>query len=154
MPKHKQRSNSEDGPGRQKHEDGQDNHADANRPDNLQDAKTEGDVKGPGEINNNQLDEDQPQSAREKEPSRFREVPSLHLIKKRRGTRQKNKYGCAEMCDPPCKEEQGSGCRQIGWLGIPCAECKVHANMIQRHDDHYQSAQKINRDDSCFCVAL
>jgi len=52
------------------------------------------------------------------------------------------------MCDPAGEKQQGSGGAKICRLGIPGAERKIHADVIERHDDHDHAPQKVNGCDS------
>ncbi len=126
----------------------QSNHADANRPDHLQDAKTVSDVKRPGKVDDDQLDEDKPESTCEQEPGSFSDVFLFHSIQISRCTCQEDEYRRAEMRDPAREEEQGRGRRQIGWLGIPRPQSKIHPDVVQCHEDHHQPAQEIDGLDS------
>jgi hypothetical protein len=47
------------------------------------------------------------------------------------------------MCDPPRREQSGSGRLQIRWAGVK-AEDEI-AGMIKRHQHHDQSTQNIDR---------
>src|SRR5215207_1477362 len=61
------------------------------------------------------------------------------------------------MCDPARKEEQGRGCGKVSWRGVPGSMPKIHAHVIESHEDHHQPAQKVDGCDSsvgrsCFGV--
>src|SRR5690349_20814145 len=100
MTEDEDQTDSEDQAVWQKHQPCQGNHAETDRPDHLQDAKAVGDVKCPGEVDNDQLDEDKPKPAREQEPGCLSFILLLNSIKKCRCARQKDERRCAEVCDP------------------------------------------------------
>ena len=151
MAKHDDESDSKDGGEGQPNGKPEEEHADTDGPECFEEhdmiARIEAEDKG----EDSYVDEDQPESAADEEAAKL--GPGFaQALKIARGACQEYEDGCAEMGDPASEEQSRRGGLQI--QGIAYRIVKVVARMIERHNDHDQSAEQVDRVDAVGAAGL
>ena len=134
---------------RQVHQRGQRHHAHAQRPEHEQDERRAAHVEEKPRANDGELEDDEPETAREQEPGepwpeRSRR-PGWPWAQERAGAGEKHERRRAEVRHPPGHEDGGGRAGQV--LGLKRHRRGVHVvpRVIERHDDHDETAQDVQR---------
>ncbi len=127
-------------------EESQDNHGPAKRPedDKKRDVKIEIELHGQA-AEDDRVEKDEPKAAREEEAREF----ACGFAAQRKistGSGEKEKDGRAKVRDPAGEEICRGGLREI--VGKEGGVGEKVARVIERHDDHDDAAQKIDRFDA------
>ncbi len=129
-----------DRPARQVDERGKRDHRHTDCENHLRDEMIEMEAEAPPETHDGEFDQHEPDAAREQKAADIAGTAALS-VQKRRNPRQKDKGWRAEMRNPARQEQ-----RRIGDVArIKSAGSKEIACVIERHHDHDQTAQEIDR---------
>jgi hypothetical protein len=119
-------------------------HRGSDREDHLGDEMIGREAEGPGEPDHGELDQDQPQSARDQKATDLAVAAPLRAIEEGRDAGEKDECRCAEVRDPAGQEQ-----RRLGDIArIESAGREEVAGMVERHQYHDQAAQEINGSDA------
>src|SRR5918994_1553791 len=119
------------------------NHRSADRKDDSCAQPVEVELESPPELDQREVDQDQPNSTGDEKAAKFARAPRA-AIEKGREPGEKNKGRRADMGDPTRQEQ----CRFGDVARIEAARTEEVARVVQRHERHHQAAQNIDRDDA------
>jgi hypothetical protein len=91
-----------------------------------------------------QLQQQQPQTAREQELRELFSGPVALPPEKRAHPRGKHEHGRAEMRDPARQEQCGRGPGEIRWREEHGVAAEEIPDVVQGHDNHHQSPQRVD----------
>ena len=124
-------------------------HRHADRENHLGDKVTEMDVEAPAEPHDRELDQDQPEAARDEETADVGGavrvvVTTLRAVQKCGNAGQEDESRRAEMRHPARQEQ-----RRVGDVArIEAAIGKKIAGVVEGHHDHHQAAQRVDRTEA------
>jgi hypothetical protein len=122
-------------------------HRPAQHPEDVHQRDVEVDVELVGQApQHDGIESDQPESAG---PQVTRQLGTglLAQLEARAHAGEQAEYRGADMRDPAREEQRHGGGRRIG--RIASRDAQVVAHMIERHHDHHEAAQHVDRLDAC-----
>jgi hypothetical protein len=144
VPADHDQSDAGDRPPRQIDEAAQHHHRGSNRPDHLAHEEIQIETERPGQANDGEFDEDEPEAAREQEPAHLAGSATPRPVEIRRNAGEKDEQRRAVMRDPACQEQRRAG--DIAW--VHAGRTEEVPRVIKRHQDHDRTAQKVDRIDA------
>jgi hypothetical protein len=125
---------------RQPDKPGQHDHRCADRPDHPRHQRGEARIERPADANDGEFENDQPEAAGQQEAADLGGGPALRAIEPGRNPGQKDEHRRTVMRDPAGEEQCGVG--DVARIGA--ARTEEVAGMVERHQDHHQTAQQID----------
>ncbi len=130
---------------------GHDDHANSENPENEKEYGVPGrDVEVIGKLHDGQLQHDKPKSTC---PQKKRELSVCATAspqpKKRANPGREHENGQAKVSNPAREEQDCSGFREIGGRKGHRADVEEVAHMIEGHENHDQSAKRVNTGEAC-----
>src|SRR5579859_1876134 len=127
-------------------ERGEENHGKAEHPKNQQEYEgtLQANLEEPEEADHRQFNDDKPKAAREEKAGELRFGAAILLVEEGADTGCECKDRCAEMSDPASEEKRSGGTGKVGGFECKCGGADEVADMVERHDDHDESAKSIH----------
>src|SRR5262249_16654050 len=129
-----------DRPARQEDEPGECHHRPANRPNDLEIEGLGYDAEGNGESDHGELENDEPEPAREEEAAGLPTTSAAVPEEVCRHTREEDESGRTEMSDPPREEQRRIA--DIAWVERASADEIAH--VVERHDHHDEPTHEVD----------
>jgi hypothetical protein len=97
-------------------------------------------LKGPAQAHQRELDQDEPEAAREQEPTDLADAASAFAVKERGNAGEEDKGRRAKVRHPARQEQCGIG--NVARVGA--ARGEEIAGMVERHQQHDEPAQQVD----------
>jgi len=95
-------------------------------------------IERPRDAQHGQLEQDQPQPAKQEEAGQIAVLAPVQIGPR---PREEHERGRTEVGDPPREEDRRNG--------APRRHARVDAHVVDRHEHHRRAAQDVDRYDSC-----
>ena len=131
---------------RQPQQHGERQHAQADGPDHLQVDHHGRELKGPGEVDQGELQHYEKQPALEQEGAGRRSAHLLLAIEKRRKPGEQDEYRRAQMRQGAAEEQRRISSGHVHRVADLLMQVEGFANVIEQHEEDDQTAQGVDRE--------